>query len=308
MDIPNSNEQRKKILIDYIKVNQGCTKEDITKDETMAISRVTIFKLIDELVAEGLVQVERRRPNSRDHKLYVKSDNILVNVRTDLNHVLELIVDLVTAVTGQPQKWDSYTHKQLVPRMEWVVNLTLFRPILLLNLLRSNYQYCSIFSWPTVIKDKGALSNLMKYVLSELTSVYIFIIQNIQYIFQGKYSKHYFEDDIIGLETPQLYGLVDMVAKYQQSGFAKEIEEIMDIIWNIMHIEVLKVLYPEPDLFGWEYHFEEDGWRKLLSIQRAKQFETRKFYEFARVAESMGYTKTGPRKTRYAAKSTSKDK
>ena len=77
------NEERRKTLIEFILRNQGCTKADIEK-ANIPISRKTIFKVIDELKEDGLVEEKWEKPNSREHKLFVREDNLIVRVTSEL--------------------------------------------------------------------------------------------------------------------------------------------------------------------------------------------------------------------------------
>jgi winged-helix domain-containing protein len=78
-----NNEERRKTLIEFILRNQGCTKADIEKSN-IPISRKTIFKLIDELKEDGLVEERWEKPNSREHKLFVMENNLTVRVTFEL--------------------------------------------------------------------------------------------------------------------------------------------------------------------------------------------------------------------------------
>jgi hypothetical protein len=54
-----------------------------SKDD-IPISRKTIFRLIDDLKEDGIVEETMEKPNSREHKLFVKEDNPLVLVTSEL--------------------------------------------------------------------------------------------------------------------------------------------------------------------------------------------------------------------------------
>lgn len=87
------NQERRKILIDFILHNQGCTKADIEK--ALPISRKTIFRLIDEQEEDGIVEEIQEKPNSREHKLFVKKDNPLVIVISELEEFEKLYIQLL---------------------------------------------------------------------------------------------------------------------------------------------------------------------------------------------------------------------
>src|SRR5215211_5827571 len=80
-----TNQQRHIIIVKFIKGHQGCTKADMTRGLSGIISKKTIDKLVDEMVKDNIVEIKREKQNSRNHKLYLKEDNMLVSVTLQLN-------------------------------------------------------------------------------------------------------------------------------------------------------------------------------------------------------------------------------
>jgi DNA-binding PadR family transcriptional regulator len=65
--------------------SDGVSKADITRELIGIISKKTIYKLVDEMVENGIIEVKKDKENSRNHKLYLKGDNPMVYVRLQLN-------------------------------------------------------------------------------------------------------------------------------------------------------------------------------------------------------------------------------
>jgi hypothetical protein len=98
------NQERRKILIDFILHNQGCTKADIEK--ALPISRKTIFRLIDELKEDEIVEEIQEKPNSREHKLFVKKDNPLIRVTSELEQFEKAYLQLLIKLKESTNKED----------------------------------------------------------------------------------------------------------------------------------------------------------------------------------------------------------
>lgn len=107
IDILMDSQARRKILIDFIANNQGCTKADIEKaNDVIPISRKTLFKIIGELKEDGIIEEIMEKPNSREHKLFVKKDNPLVLVTSELEEFEKAYVQLLNKFKEKSKKID----------------------------------------------------------------------------------------------------------------------------------------------------------------------------------------------------------
>jgi len=71
-----TSQQRELMIIKYIRAHQRCTKSDITRGLKGIISKKTIGRLVDEMI-NNEVEIKKEK---RNHKLYLKEDNLLVSV------------------------------------------------------------------------------------------------------------------------------------------------------------------------------------------------------------------------------------
>jgi hypothetical protein len=53
---------------------------------------------------------------------------------------------------------------------------------------------------------------------------------------------------------------------FENSNMEKESEELMHSIWNI-HKECIQDAFPEPLIYGWEFDYKNDGWKRLIQLQ-----------------------------------------
>jgi len=79
-----TEQDRRAKIIEYIQNNQGCNVQALVKGVNENISRVTVYKTLESLKQTGAITVHKDKPNSRDHKLFVAADNLLVSVSQEL--------------------------------------------------------------------------------------------------------------------------------------------------------------------------------------------------------------------------------
>lgn len=89
---------RQRIIIDYIRSNKFCNVQSIVRGVENDISRVTVYKLLRELIKSGAVKrhlENNQKRNTRDHKLFVDEDNPLVTARLELDEFEDAYFDLL---------------------------------------------------------------------------------------------------------------------------------------------------------------------------------------------------------------------
>jgi hypothetical protein len=82
-----TEDDRQKIIIEFIRSKPYCNAEDIVQGVKNDISRVTVFKMLHKLSENGVVQrylENNQKRNAREHKLFVNEGNPLVSVRLEL--------------------------------------------------------------------------------------------------------------------------------------------------------------------------------------------------------------------------------
>ena len=203
------NQERRKVLINFILRNQGCTKADIEKSkDAIPISRKTIFKLIDELEEDGIVNEIMEKPNSREHKLFVIKDNLTVRVTSELEELFERYLkydDKVSKVERISKLRTELTHELASRKSQSNIvdrntenEITSFRdevklvlkkldnsgnvfssigPILIFKILMYAYSCRSTLIWPQIIKDKQTLSKLYSIVYTKIAEIQLHLTE-----------------------------------------------------------------------------------------------------------------------------------
>jgi len=88
-----------RIIIEFIKSNPYCNIQEVVEGVENMISRVTVYKLVHELIENGAVKrhlENDQKRNARDHKLFVDEGNPLVSMRLELVEFENAFFDLFT--------------------------------------------------------------------------------------------------------------------------------------------------------------------------------------------------------------------
>lgn len=94
---PKEKEERQKIIINFIRTHPFCNVEGLVRGVENYVSRVTVFKLLHELIESGAVKRHLEndlKRNARDHKLVVDESNPLIFVRLELEKFEAAYFDL----------------------------------------------------------------------------------------------------------------------------------------------------------------------------------------------------------------------
>jgi hypothetical protein len=154
--------------MDHIAKNQGCTVQDVVKGVEKFISRKTVFKILHELKKDGVVidEKDKDKPNRRDHKLFLDTNNLLVLVPRELeefkSHYLVLVNKVMKKVRDvQPSQSE---------KIEDTRNL-LAGVIDIFHMLTNAYLFRSIINWPRVIHDVETLNKLYTITLTKMVEI-----------------------------------------------------------------------------------------------------------------------------------------
>ena len=79
-----TNKQRNEMILEFVRHHDACNKETVIKGLNGKISRVTILRLIDGLVEDGVLELKTEKDNSRDHKLSIVKDNVIYSIPKQL--------------------------------------------------------------------------------------------------------------------------------------------------------------------------------------------------------------------------------
>lgn len=229
--------------------------------------------MVAELVKDGVVEKKQEKTNSRDHRLYVKSDNLLVSVPAELNCLLSSFVKLVNGVIHYGKYFDDHLEEWKIDNDygNFMLNQFYFRPSMILTTTLAIYLHNSVFIWPKQIQNAEAFTKLVGSVFMKITSTFTEFNRTLSSAYHPPLitDKHFIEFDT----TITITYLIDMITQYEKIGLKNEIEQVISSIWKIGR-NILRYIFPEPEIFKWEFDYELDDWRKLVKLQKENPDQT----------------------------------
>lgn len=271
--------QREQMVIDYISQHQGCTKADITRGLENEISKKTIDKIVDEMIEDDIIETKKENPNSRNIKLFLKENNLLVSIPKQLDQFDNAFTVLVDK-TGQ-KVMDSevglpFSESIGIP-IDSSLRLSSEQIFQLLNIKLSVFYRLidsillqSLIVWPKKIEDKETLKKLYIGAFSKIADIMI--------KFSGPHIDADFWNNSLKLQIiNRLRGagsLLDFQEIYGNVGMKQEIDSVLDSLWNIDK-DIRHLVYKEKEYLGIDFK-EDDGWRKLLNLVKVKTEEADK--------------------------------
>jgi hypothetical protein len=135
------------------------------------------------------------------------------------------------------------------------------QPYLILDAIMESYIIRSTMVWPRRIKDEDVLRRLIAIVFVRITNLISHHVPKITVE-----DTDYFSDMFMSFKLQGTKYLKQFTEFSKKFGLEKEIDPVLDDIWN-MNKEVQLFAYPEPRLLFWKgFNYGKDDWRKLLEV------------------------------------------
>src|SRR5690242_8872484 len=168
-------QQRRSMIKEFITNNPGCNKNKVAKALESKLSRVPVLNTIADLAKDGEIRIEIEKENSRDHKLYVNSDNILVLVENELN---EFEKSFLSLIEKSKQKFDSQylsikrndSSQNYGSRFLPILPL-MSQPIYIFQEVVNLFLVRAMISWPSKVQDKQILRKLFTSLFTKLADI-----------------------------------------------------------------------------------------------------------------------------------------
>jgi hypothetical protein len=140
--------------------------------------------------------------------------------------------------------------------------------------------------WPMIIKDRETLKKLYVFVFGKIADLQIYLFDVLRSI---KIGNHGDMSDII---IPSIEARLNMTSRlnrcidaYAKLDMQNELEVVIDSLWKIGGSLRYRI-YPEPLIFGWNFDYGSDDWRKLFKIQKEHPEQTYENYVYNSVKSS----------------------
>ncbi|MGI0051199.1 MAG: hypothetical protein ACRD8K_05625 [Nitrososphaeraceae archaeon] len=272
--ILDKNYQRDEI-INFLMINPGCSKGDLVRGVKNIVSKKLLEKILKELKRDGLVKIEKEKPNSRAYKLFVCSENILIvlnNQIRDFNVEFKKLLQKVEAVIPELNLL-PFTNKENRDKNFIMILFYEQLPLFILKYLMQCFLLKSIAVWPKIIQKKEVISQLNSLVFTEISKTVSDYsnFYNIKLSKSNIHNENYnpnISDELTKLENNILYFAFFLLI-CKKKGIAKEFENIVDKIW-LINSDVQIYLHPEAIRYNLSYEYGKDDWRKYLKLYRQK--------------------------------------
>jgi hypothetical protein len=164
-------ENRRAKVIEYITDHQGCKIQDVVRGVESYVSRVTVFNILDSLEKVGAIRRQKEKPNSRDHKLFVDSNNPLISLPKEFDEFKRYYYPLLERVKKEYKKQDI----RLLGRLGFIF----------VEFMRI-YDSRALLVWPKQIRDTESLRNLYMLLFSEVLEILGEIRKVFQFLLSGE--------------------------------------------------------------------------------------------------------------------------
>jgi hypothetical protein len=282
-----TDERRDYEILKYIRSNLGCTRADITRGLEGIVSKKTIDKCVKKMITEGKIEEKKEKQNSRDIRLYVKEDNPAVYVHLQLEEIEKIFRDLLYKSEKFWQglkKWQDEVWKKKLEKLtadlfiESLVgpkSLVYFVPTNVLRIITESITIHSTTIW--LFRDRGTLNKLFAYVYSKLASLHSDYVKYLNKIRYGNRGRVIVDNAAFNRILSPLQLMYASRKIYTEIGMKKEVEEMLDLLWKFNE-DIQKFLFPEIELYKWDFKYNVDNWRKILEIYENNPNQTASNY------------------------------
>jgi hypothetical protein len=218
----NESLRRNKI-IEYIIKHPGCNAEKALRGVNDWMARATYYRCLRDLMHEGIViSGPKDKPKSRDHKLFVNTNNPLIIIPKELEQFENaFFVLLRKTVDTLEVHSDSSISYYLISR-----------PLFLFYEMVKVYLILALCNWPRTVLEKDTLQKLYTVVFTKLGEIQF----RINDILKTSKFPNAIRDVQSGVLWRYLYSTDKWLQCYEvcsKFGMEKEIESTLDSLWNI---------------------------------------------------------------------------
>jgi hypothetical protein len=266
------NDQKRRLITDYIYNNPDCNKESVVKAMDGILSRVPVLNTINELCEDKVVSIKKENQNSRDQQLSINTGNILFTVSRELHDFDKSFCVLLKKVGKEFDR--LYLKNKQGPR-----DATEMQPIL--NLLSEcfhifyeivdTYLVRSVLQWSKTIGNREIRKQLYSSVFTKIADIHLRMSETLSSTkigYLASFAEIFFQRRLYSTENLLLH-----FDSFTNGGMEKEIEAVLDCVWSINN-DFKQLAFPEPLIYGWKFDYGTDGWKKVVELQKQNPDKT----------------------------------
>jgi hypothetical protein len=292
MHLFHNREELNEYLANHLRINQITAKDRLdtilkngfetgffsTEEMTLYYLKVRkdkeleFFKSLPFLSSTSLSEGQQDKREIVNQELTdINTDNIVLTISNELETFEKAYVLLLAKII---EKFDNAHSDQLYAstkndKEKYAVQLQPIKKALdeLLDIfyeIMVAYLIRSMILWPKKIENRNILNKAYSMLFSKIASIRVLIAQ----AFKDSYSKILHEkfENITMSRMYMTRSLLKHIDIFKGLNMEKESEELMESIWNILK-ECKDDAFPEPLIYGWEFDYENDGWKRLVQLQ-----------------------------------------
>lgn len=265
---------RHKKILKYIEKNLGTTKEDVIKKNPDIGSRMTIVKLINDLIKMRMLIVRRDDSNQHIQHLYTNNEHVVLALINDLEFFKRVYFRLIDETNEKLKKlWIKFQKKNVVRPWDpaglhaYRVYGRLLEALLMpyKNLIMM-YITSDLLLWQEQPLDKQTLYNKFAIVYGSMKEIHTKLHESITPLITSRF----YQDSHIEPLNTSLYGLqsglspqhiIAVLRDYWAVGLRAFVEPVLDILWKISY-----PVLPNLDEFYAPVDREKlKDWRNIIS-------------------------------------------
>ena len=266
------NDQKRRLITDYIYNNPDCSKESVVKAMDGILSRVPVRNTIKELCEDKVVSIKKENQNSRNQQLSINTGNILFTVSRELDDFDKSFCVLLKKVGKEFDR--LYLKNKQGSR-----DATEMQPIL--NLLSEcfhifyeivdTYLVRSVLQWSKTIGNREIRKQLYSSVFTKIADIHLRMSETLSSTkigYLASFAEIFFQRRLYSTEN-----LSRHFDSFTIGGMEKEIEAVLDCVW-IINNDFKQLAFPEPLIYGWKFDYGTDGWKKVVELQKQNPDKT----------------------------------
>jgi hypothetical protein len=155
-------------------------------------------------------------------------------------------------------------NKRYKPQLPAIKN-SLVQLLYLFHEVLATYLFRSMIIWPTKIKDRNKLNKTYSMAFTKLANIRLLISQRLASFYGGVFNE-VFEDYAMTGMYSSTASLLKHVDVFKLLGMEKDSEQLIDAFWDV-HKECVQLAFPEAFIYGWDFDYDKDSWKKFLQLQ-----------------------------------------
>jgi len=168
-----TNNERRNAIMEVIKYNPGCTKEDVIRRVNESISKNTVQKVLEDLKDEELIKIEKEKSNSRGFRLFLNSGNILIifneqmsAFNNEFEKLLQAIESIIPKLVLLP-----FDNKENIENNFRMILAYERLPLFILKYLNQCIFLKSILVWPKIIQKEEIRNKLTSLAFTQISKI-----------------------------------------------------------------------------------------------------------------------------------------